>query len=148
MKPKQVYLFDCISTVAQIHCWHFCCWNVFICCVVSATQHCWLFHRRCKTAVCIKCPAATGTTGCLCCAGSIPAPKQCCCAPEAFTARVWWDCSSRRTPLQPVSFLSEKNITIITFKVFLNVFSPFFSGFDGRCISRSVFSSCLVLGFL
>lgn len=68
----------------------------------SVTRGCWWYLRQCKTAAYTKWHAATDTTGCPLCVGGTLAPKQCCSAPEASTARVWWACSSRRTPPQQV----------------------------------------------
>lgn len=68
----------------------------------SATRGCWWFLRQCKTAASTKWRAATGTTDCLSCVGNTLAPKQCCSALEASTARVWWACSSHRIPPRQV----------------------------------------------
>lgn len=62
----------------------------------SATRGCWWFLRQCRTAACTKWRAATGTTGYPSCVGNTLAPRQCCSAPEASTAKVWWACSSHR----------------------------------------------------
>lgn len=69
----------------------------------SVIRVCWWFLRPYKTAVYTKWHDATDTTVCLLCVGNMLAPKLCCCAQEASMAKVWWDCSSHRTPLQQVS---------------------------------------------
>lgn len=83
--------------------------SLFLCLSLLVTQDCWWFLSQYKTAVYTKWPAATGTTGCPSCAGSILVPKQCCCAQEVSTARAWWDCSSRRT--RPRRVCSENDFS-------------------------------------
>lgn len=71
------------------------------------TRGCWWFLSQYRTAVYTKWPVATGTTVCPSFVGNILARKQCCSAQEAFTARVWWDCSSHRIPPQQVCIQSS-----------------------------------------
>lgn len=67
----------------------------------------WWCLKPCRTAVSIRCPAATGTTVCQSCVGNIIAPKQFYFVRVVFTARVWLDFSSLRTLLQQVRLCSK-----------------------------------------
>lgn len=83
----------------------------------SVTQVCWWFLRRSRTAAYTKWPAATDTTGCRSCVGSILVPKPCCSAREDSTARVWWACSSLRTPPPQVCIHRFSDLVAVLLKL-------------------------------